>query len=567
MADNFVSINQPPQGGVPQFQQEQVISSGTGQTVSQLAAVGSSIFESAAKASAASQKQEAQTAQDTALGGLQQKLLNIRQAGETSNIDVVREQRKVMSKFNSEFPALRTDASKMFKAETGQAPSAASPEEVAEQKLALEAISNGYGRHNASVEHNEEQLELYIQTKRADKQNAARLQELNLLKTRGDMSKEIVRTEVLGSFREMSGLAYKKAVGDAQSLITATGDGTMSVEEANLSIRKQRIDINRAVASLGEYATEEQVQAYIQPILDELQLAEDVVNGVIEREATKNIIATNKARAQAIFFSEPNRVNLVVISELFGHTVGFTNKMTAPAYRFLSGGLTKEGMVPTLPRPVDPTDLDDDSKAGIKGTTKNAVNSNDPKSQQEVSAMLSGVAEHLNRNGMDYDAEDKDFVIDLLNTPKAMALLSPEQKDSVMIGFEMYIVDDTKVAADKYILNAPPITVSAPFPRVLGGGAKDTRKMVEVADIVVREGRIYWTVKPEFANNGKVQQIVRTTNSHISEEIIPVINILSEGSGKSFEDVAGRIALGTVEEEEEEESTKVEGEEQEPGRT
>ena len=132
-----------------------------------------------------------------------------------------------------------------------------------------------------------------------------------------------------------------------------------------------------------------------------------------------------------------------------------------------------------------------------------------------------------------------------------------------MIGFEMYIVDDTKVAADKYILNAPPITVSAPFPRVLGGGAKDTRKMVEVADIVVREGRIYWTVKPEFANNGKVQQIVRTTNSHISEEIIPVINILSEGSGKSFEDVAGRIALGTVEEEEEEESTKVEGEEQE----
>jgi muramidase (phage lysozyme) len=557
MSGSFQSINEAPEGGTPQFQQEQAVSDGKANTLNQVATVGSTLFQSAANASAATQANKSQSAQAAALGGLQQKLLDVRQAGATGGIDVVREQRKLMSKFNVDFPHLRVEGNKAFKAETGVAPAQASPDEVAERKQANEAISNGFGRHGAGDAYNEEQLELYIQTKRADKVNASRLTEINLMKSRGEMSKELVRDTVLGSYREMSTLAYKKAVSDSQSIVTSVGDGTMSVEEANLAIRKQRIDITRAVSSLGEHSQDPSVQAYTAPILQELLLAEDIVNGKIEMDAAKSIIARNKSKAQAIFFGDPDRVNLAVLSETFGHTVGMDAKMTKFAYKFLTDGLTEDGMVPDQPRPVDPTKLDEDGKAGVTGTVTNVLNSSDEKAKKEVSATLAGVAEHLNRNGMDYDSDDKQFVIDLLSSPKAMATLTPQQKESVMIGFEMYIVDETKVKAEKYITNPPVVNVPIQFSGILGGSqATEPKKMVEVADITVTDGRIYWTVKPEFATSGRVQNVVRTTNRKIAKEVTPTISILSQGSGIGFEEVGKNLGFVREEEEEEQEVKK-----------
>jgi hypothetical protein len=539
----FSSINAPQGGGTPAFTQETPVSDGVASTVGQVATLGSSVFNSAIKASNASKA----TAEDTALGALKQQLIKIRRTGETSDIDVVRESRKAMSKFNSDYPSLRNVGNKAFKEVTGVGPAQASAEEIAEQKLSAEAIASGHGRYGAPDAYNAEQQEIFVQTRRANLQNAASIQQIALMKARGEMSKELAKTNIIASVREMSGLSYKKYASDSKQWIAdaASGDDN-AIEGAKLDIRRARIDISRALESLGEYATDDAVTAYMAPIFAEIQLAEDVITGKIEIEAIQAEVAINKARAQGVLYSDPDMVNAAVLSESFGYTIGLTSKMTAPAYAFLNNGLVKEDMVggKSKSRLPDPTSLEEDGKKGVAGTVENMVNHGDDKAHKEVATTLTGVAEHLNRNGMDYEAEDKKFVIDLLSTPKAMELLSPQQKDVVFSALEMYIVDDVKVAADRYIVNPPPVTVSFPFPRSMGGGKPESKQLSEVADFAVVEGRAYWTIKPKYATNPKVQQTVRNTNKKIAEDVTPTLSLLSKGAGQSFEVLTDRIVFG-----------------------
>ena len=548
---NFTSINQPQTGGTPEFIQEAPISDGTATTVSQIASVGSSLFTSAAEAIDTRRKAKAATAESQAVGGLTSTLLKIRQAGETSNIDVAREQRKAMMAFNVDFPHLRAEGGKAFKEHTGVAPAQASLEEVAEQKLAIEAIDAGFGRHNATEDYNTEQREIYIQMKRTDKVNTAIIQDAQVRKTRGELAQTEADRVIMASIRDMSGISYRKYASDAQQWILDAQSGEPNAKESALfDIKRARIDVSRAVASFGEYSSRDATQAYIAPILMELQLAEDAVNGVVKQEAINSTIATNKAIAQAIFFGDPDNLDLAVLSNIFGNTVGFSNVMTQQAYSFLQDGVTRRKMVggkEKLTRQPDVTTLEDGGRKGIKGTINNALN--DEANKEDAANILAGVAEHLNRNGGDYDSEDKDFVIELLSMPKAMESLNKEQKDTVMMAFDMYIINDTKVDANRYIVNPPSVTVSAPFPRSMGGGTPDTKEMVEVADLTVVDGNIFWTIKQKYATNGRLQSVIRNTNRKIADSVTPVLNILSKGTGQAFEGLTDTIIFNKKEEE------------------
>lgn len=548
----FKSVNQPQGANVPQFTQTTPITGDGGSGLTALAGLGASIFNQVSGARQVRESKEAATATTTALGGLQQGLLDIRQASQTdSSVDVTRQSRLLLTQFNTDHPELRTEASKAFKAETGTTPSGISAEEEAEDALRNTAIANGFGAHGASDEHNEEQLQLFTDLRRQDKILSSKIQKISLAVQEGSMHKSALKDTVLSSFQALSGNYSDKTQGDMTELVTQYQSGRVTIEEAMLSIREGRNKINREIATLGEFATDPTVQAYIQPSLDSLQLAEDIVNGKIEGDAINARINLNKARASAIFLSTPEQVNLLVASEAYNHTTGLSSRISKNVLGFLADGLDEQGMLPKQPKPINAQGMDKDEQEGIK-TILNRMVGDTPEAKLEAANTLTGVAEHLSRNGMDYNPEDKKFAIDILNTEGAMDLLTSEQRGVVMLALDTYVIDTVDLAIREVITNPREIAVSgAPFPRVLGGSGADTKDFVDVADLTVVDGRIYWTVKRAFAGDSKVRQQVRSVNQRIDEDITPVINVYSKGLGKSFDEVAGSF-LGIEEEEEEE---------------
>ena len=558
MADTFKSINQPGGANVPQFQQTNPVVNNTGGAVASLVGIGANVFGQVAAARQGREAKEVDTANTTALGGLQQGLLDIRQASQTdSSVDVTRQQRLLLTQFNTDHPELRTEASKAYKAETGTSPSGLDDQEQAEMELRNKAIADGFGTHGGSEEHNEEQFELYQDLKRQDKVLSSKIQRMSAQVQEGSIHKSELKKTVLSSFHDLSGNYTAKTQSDMTEMVKQFNEGTLPMEEAMLMIRESRNKITREVSTLGEFSTDPTVQSYIQPSMDSLQLAEDIITGKIEGEAINATVNLNKARAKAIFMSDPDTVNLVVASEAFNHTTGVQSKISSSVMKFLTDGLTEQGMLPVRPKPVNPVDMDKDEQEGIKTILERMT---EPASSQEAKLeaanTLTGVAEHLSRNGMDYNAENKKFAIDILNTEGAMDILTSEQKSTVMLAMDMYVVDTVDLAVREAVTNPTQVsTSSAPFPRVLGGSGPEMKDFADVADITVVDGRIYWTVKRAFAGDAKVRQQVRAINQRIDEDITPAVNVYSKGLGKSFEEVAGAF-LGTESEEEEEEVKK-----------
>jgi len=121
MPTGFQQVNQVQQGGAPQFAEVPVVQGTGSEGVVQALNVGAGIFQQAARHQQAKAVDEAKRTTATAMGDLSQRLLNIRQAGATSGkVDVSREQRLALSKFNAEHPELATDASRLFKEATGE---------------------------------------------------------------------------------------------------------------------------------------------------------------------------------------------------------------------------------------------------------------------------------------------------------------------------------------------------------------------------------------------------------------------------------------------------------------
>lgn len=561
MPASFQTINQPqPTAGAKFIQPSPAVDVG-GEEAVQAAALGASVFSQAAVFQNKKAVAEDKRTTATALGGLQQKLLNIRQAGATSEgIDVTREQRLALTQFNIDFPELRTEASAAFKAETGTAPAALDPVEKAELESKNESIKLGFGRFGADSEFNQEQHELRLNLQMQDKILASKIKAMDVAQQEGKINKAAFKATVLSGFQGVGSATFAKVASDSKNIISSVNDGTLSQEEAMLTIRTQRINLNRDIASLGEFSTDPAIQAYVKPILDQLQLTEDIVTGKIERDAAKNVIDTNMSRAETIFFSIPENINAVTVAKAFNYIPGLTTKASEGAWAFLVSGLTKEGMVPpSRAKPMDSTSVDKEDRAAVKEVLLKM--STDPTAdadtKRELANDMEGIAEHLNRNGMDYDAEDKKFAVELLSTPGAMKLLNREQKVVVMDALANYVIDDVDVAM-REISNAPIHTAQGSFEtsRFLIGDPGKTQPVTEVAILSVQDGRIFWVTKPEFSTNTRVQKDIRGLNRRISEDITPTVSVFSEVTGVGFEQMAGTMFLPKQEQEVQEEPVK-----------
>lgn len=549
MSGAFQSINQPQAGGVPQFQQTQPIVGTGGEAAMSAASLGASLFGQAAKYQQGKELAESKRATATALGGLQQKLLNIRQAAATDgSIDATSQMRIALTEFNVANPELREDASAAYKAETGTTPAGLDPKEKAQLESENESIKQGYGRFGATDEYNAEQHELRLNEERLDKTMSLKIKRMDLAAQEGKVNKSQVKATVMEGMRELGGAKFSKVASDSKNIIASVADGTMSQEEALLIVRNQRIALSREVASLGEFSTDPTVATYTKPLLDQLQLTEDIVTGKIEREAAKNIVDTNLSRAESIFFSDPKIVNAVTVSKAFNYIPGLTTRASNGALEFMSSGLTKEGMVPTRAKPMDVKLIEDEDVPTIVETFTKMSNdlAADKGTKEELANNMAGIAEHLNRNGMDYEEDDKKLAIKLLSTPNAMKLLSQEQKRTVFDAMTNYVIDDVDVAIRK--MQSAPIITQRTFPVGVSKSRLDVpsiedKTLNDVATLTIAGDQIFWEPKPESRLDVRAMSEIRKANKTVKEVVTPSVSIYSEVSGVGFEQMASSLFL------------------------
>jgi hypothetical protein len=546
MPSTFGSINEVRGAGVPQFQQVPTVVGDTGEGVMQAAQLGQSLFRQAQEFG----QQQEQAESQSALGGLQTKLANIRQAGATDkSVNIVSQQRRAYSQFLAQHPEAAGEATKAFKASTGMTPGGLSTEEQAEMKDTNEAISLGFGYHGASNEYNEKMKNHYIQLKQEDKLTSFKISKISAQVQERSLHKSVLKDTVLGGAKTMFSTFTEKTDDEMGDLMSRWDSGNLSTEEALMTIAQARRKVNTDIASLGEYSTDPVIKNYAQPTLDSLQLAEDYVNSKFEVEAATASMKRNKTIAKARLLADPEVLALSAATEVFPNVTGLDAHISAKTLKVLNQGLmSKDGMLPTKPKPVAFEDLDDGEKDVISKTLHNMFKGGLPgylqrevgRAEKEASLTLTGIAEYVNRNGQDLSPEDTHFFVKLLNIPGAIESLNPEQRGVVMQGMDAHVLDVVDVSVRESITQAEiPVSFAA---RTYGfAGATKSQPAAEVADLVVVEGDVHWKVKPQFRGNASAEVGVRKLNQNIAENITPSINAMSKGLGISFDTFAGTL--------------------------
>lgn len=566
MPSTFSSINEFQEGGVPQFQQTQPVESVGGGGVLEVASLGASLFGQVQQAG----KERVAVEGQSAVGGLQDKLVKIRQAGATdSSVNVVDQQRVALMEFNVRHPGLAQDATKAFKAATGQSPGGLSVQERAEVDLTNEAISKGFGYHGAPIEYNDKMTQHYVTMTRKDRIIASEVAEINLQVQNRQLHKSVLKEKVLAGAQTLFVTSSEKTSDEMSELVSRWSSGTLPTSEALMMIRVARNKVNGDIASLGEFSTNPVINTYSQPTLDSLQLAEDIVNSKIEVEAANATMTRNRTIAKAKFLAHPKILELSVATEVFPNVTGTDSKITTAVLGVLNQGLMSDNdLLPTKPKPVDTRGLDSGEQGVVSQTLATmfagGLTGHIDRAVEEASLTLTGIAEHLNRNGMDMDVDDKRFVVSLLNTKGAMEALSPAQRAVVMQAMDTYVADVVDVAARESIITAE---ISATDPRkfedisFLSADVREKRPVADMAELIVQDELIYWKLNQQFSGLPGAQSDIRKLNKDIADNITPSVTVTSKGLGVSFEEAASTFfpidGVGEVKEEApKEEATK-----------
>ena len=554
MPSTFSSINEAQGAAVPQFRQTEPVVGHGGEGVISAAALGASLFQQATQFG----QQKAQAEGQTAVGSLQTKLAKIRQAGATdSSINVVDQQRLALTEFTTQNPSLAQDAFKAFKGATGTNPAGLSVQEKAEIDLDNEAIKNGHGYHGADPVYQDKMTQHYVDLKRQDATLSRQVAKMNAEVVAGNLHKSALRDTVHAGARDMFATSADKTNDEMSDIEARYANGTLSLDEALMMTTLAANNVNREVASLGEFATDPVIAVYSQPTLDRIKLSVDILNGKYETDALTTIMSRNETVAKAKMLADPKVLSLKIVSETFKNVPGIQSQITSAAVGvLLSGQLDAGEMLPHKPKPVNFQNLDSGEQSVVAGTLESMfgvdlgggmsghLDRSIEVAKAEASRTITGIAEYVNRNGDLISKDDINFHVKLLNIPGAFEALDQEQKGVVMQGMNTYVADVVDVAARESIVQAE-IQVTDPrkFEGVnfLSANTREKKPASEVADLVIGEGVIYWKLKPAYAGLPKAQSDVRRLNKGIADNITPSVNVNSKGLGVTFEEAAGVV--------------------------
>lgn len=112
--------------------------------------------------------------------------------------------------------------------------------------------------------------------------------------------------------------AFAPSVRDkTQSIVAKFRDGQLDVKGAVAELNAIRQTINTTVTGAGRKAGSEYLSTVVQPMIETLDIAKEVVTGNLESTALTNQLNSALTRQKLIQLSDPQNLNVVATSELF----------------------------------------------------------------------------------------------------------------------------------------------------------------------------------------------------------------------------------------------------------
>lgn len=466
------------------------------------------------------QKEEAKTETQTSLGSFTTKLAKAQEAASTDpKFDLAKTQRKIFQETVAANPSLTEDYIKTFKSVTGIDPAGQTEQQKQYTKDLLKAQSLGFGDPTDTPEMQDKQLQLY-----QDIQREAALMEHEAKKEardKGNAQREVYkRTSKLVSLKTESLNLMLES--DMQALKNGA-----SREEFLAKWAKLQTDWSVEYAQYGEFANDETVKAQVKGITDTFDLANKMLKGDFELEATKRDSEIIIAKQKAQILAEPEAAPLIAASELFRNQPSLTLPINNLIRKLMTKGPSDIREVPAAELEVG------------KGTVLNMGKSENPKAREEAQTHIFDVASHMWRNGEDYTDEDLLNTCSFLAAPDVYNGMPSDKKNAVVQACSTYAVDVAgKAIRDLETNSSIRIQNEQVTPRgttVLG--EPTVLAAQNFASLDVSEDGFRYTVTPEFQNNRQAQRQVQTMNRQLAK-VNPVLQVLSSASGKSMEAVA-----------------------------
>lgn len=463
----------------------------------------------------AGQKAAAKQAVDTNLGKFATSLAHAQQASQIDpRADLASTQRKLYTEFVAANPSLGADAIKVFNDATGLKVAGLSFEQKEMQDLQETAWSRGFGSPLATPQENAKQLEVYQSIQR-ESENMA-------------FNAKVDSHNKTAKLKELQGSTVKLATWKTESLnATLQTDLQMlknggSRAEAEAKWAKMRIDWANELAQYGEFANDPTIKAQLSGIESMFDLANKMVTGQLELDALTKESDTALAKQKAMLTSDPAAAQLIAVSNFFGNTPAAQLPVSAYVSEVISEGPSDIRKVPGA------------EKSTAKKTLESMAGSEDLATREESTSQVISIAEHLDRNGMDYTDENILEVCSVLAVPKAFDGMTAGQKDLVKTACDTYAVDVAQKAIREIEQNG-----SVAFPTEVITPQGDTRPGVakpipvqEFAVISADNTGLRYSALPEYRNNRQVQRRIQDLNRQLTK-VNPVLEVYAAATGES----------------------------------
>ncbi|QZI92262.1 hypothetical protein PODOV004v1_p0027 [Vibrio phage PS32B.11] len=463
----------------------------------------------------AGQQAEAKLATDTNLGKFATSLANAQQASQLdpkSNLPAI--QRKLYTEFVAANPSLGQDALKVFNDATGLKVAGMSSEQKAMQDMQETAWKSGFGSPTASAEENAIQLALYQNIERESKTM--------------DFNAKVDSHNKTAKLKELHGSTAKLATWKTESLdatlqadlLTLKNGG--SREEMEAKWAKLRVDWANELAQFGEFANDPTIRAQLTGIESMFDLANKMVTGQLELDALTKESETALAKQKALLTSDPAAAQLIAVSNFFGNTPSAQLPVAAYVSEVIDKG------------PSDIREVPGEEKATAKKTLESMSGSEDLATREEATGQVVSIAEHLDRNGMDYTDENILEVCSVLAVPKAFDGMTTGQKDLVKTACDTYAVDVAQKAIREIEQNgsvAFPTEVITPQGDTRPGSAKPI-PVQDFATISADNTGLRYSALPEYRNNRQVQRRIQDLNRQLTK-VNPVLEVYAAATGET----------------------------------
>lgn len=471
----------------------------------------------------AGQQAAATKAVDTQLGKFATSLANAQQASQLDpKANLAGIQRKLYTEFAAANPSLSTDALKVFSDATGLKVGGLSLEQKNQQDLQETAWSKGFGSPTASPTENARQLTVYQNIQRE-----SATMEFNAKVDSHDKTAKL--KEIQGSTAKLATWKTESLNSTLQADLQMLKNGGSRVElEAKWA--KLRVDWANELAQYGEFANDPTIKAQLSGIESMFDLGTRMVTGQMELDALTKESDTALARQKAMLTSDPAAAQLIAVSNFFGNTPAAQLPVSAYVSQVISEG------------PSDIRKVPGEEKSTAKKTLESMAGSEDLATREEATGQVLSIAEHLDRNGMDYTDENILEVCNVLAVPKAFDSMTTGQKDLVKTACDTYAVDVAQKAIREIENNgsiAFPTEVITPQGSTRPGPSKPV-PVQDFAVISAGDSGLRYSALPEFRNNRQVQRRIQDLNRQLGK-VNPVLEVYSAATGETQSFIASEM--------------------------